>query len=233
MKHNYVVYRHIFPNGKSYIGITCAKPVSRRWRGGSGYKGQPKIYNAILKYGWENTEHEILVDNVTFSMAKKLERKFIKEYNSIKKGYNITEGGEGTKGKKCSEETKAKISAANKGKPNLNGTNNLKKYQKEYGSWNKGKKLKGEHYRKIVEERKKRCNKERKKRNQRKRHKEDYHCTAHRVCGRINISVLPDKYRFKSVDHFARIRQIAPYNTCKLNYNRSISRNAQAQHKRT
>ena len=160
MKHNYVVYRHIFPNGKSYIGITCAKPVSRRWRGGSGYKGQPKIYNAILKYGWENTEHEVLVDNITFCMAKKLEQKFIKEYNSIKEGYNITEGGEGTKGKKCSEETKAKISAANKGKPNLNGTNNLKKYQKEYGSWNKGKKLKGEHYRKIVEERKKRCNKE-------------------------------------------------------------------------
>lgn len=160
MKYDYVVYRHIFPNGKSYIGITCVKPVSRRWRGGSGYKGQPKMYNAILKYGWENVEHQILANHITFSMAKKMEIKFIKEYDSIENGYNITKGGDGTKGKKCSEETKAKISIANKGKPNLKGAIFLKKYHQEHGSWNKGKKLKGEHYRKISEERKKRCNKE-------------------------------------------------------------------------
>ncbi len=38
----YVVYLHIFPNGKYYVGITCANPVNRRWRGGrptcAGYK---------------------------------------------------------------------------------------------------------------------------------------------------------------------------------------------------
>ena len=46
----YVVYSDILENGKSYIGITCVKPYYYRWRAGSSYKSQPKMYNAILKY---------------------------------------------------------------------------------------------------------------------------------------------------------------------------------------
>lgn len=33
----YYVYKHIFPNGKVYIGITCKKPIYR-WNNGNGYK---------------------------------------------------------------------------------------------------------------------------------------------------------------------------------------------------
>lgn len=45
----YFVYKHTFPNGKIYIGITDQKP-ERRWRNGIGYRRQPYVYNAIKKY---------------------------------------------------------------------------------------------------------------------------------------------------------------------------------------
>ena len=66
MNKKFCVYRHIFPNGKSYIGITSKKP-NQRWENGKGYSktGQNAIYNAIKKYGWDNIKHEILFDNLT------------------------------------------------------------------------------------------------------------------------------------------------------------------------
>lgn len=156
----YIVYLHIFPNNKYYVGITCAKPYTRRWRNGTGYCSQPKMYNAILKYGWKNVKHEILCKNLTLEEANKKEIEYIKYYNSIKNGYNVSIGGGGSNGIKCSEITKAKISKANKNKPKTELSRNiLKKYILENGAWNKGKKLSDEHLRKITEERRKRCNK--------------------------------------------------------------------------
>lgn len=153
----YVVYRHIFPNGKSYIGITCTKPYHRRWRDGSGYYSQPKVYNAILKYGWENIKHELLYRNLNIDDANRLEQEMIVKYDSVKNGYNVSIGGGGTYGIPCSVETKLKIGQANKGKPNKN--DNLAKWRKEHGSWNRGGHLTPEQYRKIAAERKARCNK--------------------------------------------------------------------------
>lgn len=153
----YVVYRHIFPNGKSYIGITCAKPYHRRWRAGSSYSQQPKVYRAIKKYGWENITHEILYRNLSQDDANRIEQEMITKYNSVENGYNISTGGGGTYGIPCSEEKKRKIGQANKGKPNRN--DNLAKWRKEHGAWNKGGHLTPEQYRKIAAERKARCNK--------------------------------------------------------------------------
>ena len=47
----YIVYMHIFPNNKKYIGITSKTP-NGRWEGGTGYNKirQPMMYNAIQKY---------------------------------------------------------------------------------------------------------------------------------------------------------------------------------------
>lgn len=55
------VYEHLFPNGKRYVGIT-SKPPKTRWENGAGYAkdGQPVMYNAIQKYGWDNIEHNVL-----------------------------------------------------------------------------------------------------------------------------------------------------------------------------
>lgn len=100
----YVVYRHIFTNGKSYIGITCVKPYYYRWRAGSSYKSQPKMYNAISKYGWDNIQHEILFDDLSQEEANLKEQEMIEKYNSIDNGYNVSIGGGGTYGIPCSDE---------------------------------------------------------------------------------------------------------------------------------
>ena len=45
-----VVYIHIFPNGKRYVGLTM-RDVNKRWgKNGTAYKRQKVVYNAILKY---------------------------------------------------------------------------------------------------------------------------------------------------------------------------------------
>lgn len=153
------MYRHIFPNGKSYIGITCVKPYYYRWRAGSSYSQQPKVYNAIKKYGWKNIKHELLYENLSQDEANRVEQEMITKYNSVEKGYNVSTGGGGTYGIPCSDDKKLKISRANKGKPCSHGGENLRKYRETHGSWNKGGHLTPEQYRKIVVERRARCNK--------------------------------------------------------------------------
>ena len=69
----WTVYVHINKiNGKKYVGITSRK-LSYRWNSGKGYKGQPKFYNAICKYGWDNFDHEIISSNLTENEAKSFE----------------------------------------------------------------------------------------------------------------------------------------------------------------
>lgn len=109
----YCVYCHTNKiNGKKYIGIT--NDIIRRWRcKGIEYKPDKDsnqnrtFWNAIQKYGWDNFEHEILVENLTINEAKELEKYYIKYYESFigffdkredRKGYNSTLGGEGTIG---------------------------------------------------------------------------------------------------------------------------------------
>lgn len=115
MNRMYSVYMHIFPNGKRYIGITSQQPVEKRWySNGSGYKQCPKMWKAIQKYGWENVEHHVLYEGLPQAMAEAVEIRLIQEFDTIKNGYNIENGGNVTGSH--SEETKQKISIANKGK---------------------------------------------------------------------------------------------------------------------
>ena len=111
---SYTVYMHIFPNNKVYIGITC-QSLERRWRDGKGYEGQP-IFDAILKYGWDNIQHIILEMGLTKDQAECAEKKYIREYNSLihANGYNIETGG--CVVEHLSDETKKKISMAKIGK---------------------------------------------------------------------------------------------------------------------
>ena len=62
---NYKIYKHTFPNGKVYIGLTSQEPKKRWGSDGNGYYGQKYIYRAIKKYGWKNIKHEILFDNLS------------------------------------------------------------------------------------------------------------------------------------------------------------------------
>lgn len=103
-------------NNKKYIGITC-HIENRFGKNGSGYLrkksngeyNQPLFARAILKYGWDNFEHEVLFSNLTKEEADELENNLIEFYNlrNPKFGYNIKEGSSNGH---LSEETKKKLS---------------------------------------------------------------------------------------------------------------------------
>lgn len=109
----YYVYMHITPNDKKYVGITKSNP-KHRWKNGYGYASSPHFYNAILKYGWDNIEHNIIADNLSLEDACQLERDLISEYDltNPSKGYNVCTGGEGTNGYHHSESSKQKLREA-------------------------------------------------------------------------------------------------------------------------
>lgn len=93
-------------NNKRYIGITGQDTPEDRWRNGRGYR-TGYFKNAILKYGWDNFEHEILEDGLTLDEANEKEKYYIQFYNSFgENGYNLTLGGDGSSGYKPSLEVR-------------------------------------------------------------------------------------------------------------------------------
>ena len=105
---NCLVYCHLFPNNKRYIGQTKNTARFRFGRNGKNYKRQNLVYKAICKYGWENIEHLILESNLTPQEANEKERYYINYYNTTDRqfGYNIESGGGVAYG--LSESTKKK-----------------------------------------------------------------------------------------------------------------------------
>ena len=89
-KEKYCVYRHTFPNGKVYIGMTGGKPEDR-WDNGMGYQTNKKMFHDIVLYGWRNIAHEIIKDGLCKAEATALERKLTQEYGKKgrEKTYNI------------------------------------------------------------------------------------------------------------------------------------------------
>nr|DAX89410.1 MAG TPA: intron associated endonuclease [Caudoviricetes sp.] len=93
---DYKVYIHISPSKKVYIGITHQN-FCKRFQNGKGYNRQKYFYSAIKKYGWNNFEHKILEDNLTYREAIEKEKYYIDVYNSTNPecGYNVSSGGFG------------------------------------------------------------------------------------------------------------------------------------------
>ena len=83
----YTVYEHLFPDGKSYIGLT-SNPVEFRWRNGAGYNNVPKMKEAIERFGWENVESKIHATGLEKAEAYRMEAKLIRDRNSVTDGYN-------------------------------------------------------------------------------------------------------------------------------------------------
>ena len=121
---DYVIYKHTSPSGKSYIGLT-KDYLSRNRCHKSGFTGCTAFNSAINKYGWDSFSHEIILDKLNYIAANFFEKLFINVENTIApNGYNLKGGGSHTP---CSEETKRKISEAQKGKQRPNKPWNLGK----------------------------------------------------------------------------------------------------------
>ena len=86
-------------NGKIYIGLTTCS-LEYRWRRhlteGRNEKNKKHLYKSMRKYGLENFSIEQIDSTDDFKELGRLERKYIKQYDSQNpnKGYNLTAGGE-------------------------------------------------------------------------------------------------------------------------------------------
>lgn len=148
----FIVYKHTFPNKKVYIGIT-SQSSNRRWREGEGYKGQ-LVHNAIIKYGWDNINHEVLLSGISESDAKKAEINFIKAHRSNERefGYNVKQGGDIHTGFALRKETREKMSVAKQGANNwIYGKHLSEETRKKLSESHKGKKRSPETVRKAAE----------------------------------------------------------------------------------
>lgn len=105
--------------GKSYVGKTGQKVIDRWTRHkGDARKDEIRTYfhRALRKYGADSFDFRVLAEFGTEGQATNAERLWIITLNTHHKdhGYNLTLGGEG-----CipNEETRAKMSKAQKGRP--------------------------------------------------------------------------------------------------------------------
>lgn len=156
------LYRLMFPNRKAYIGITKCTAEARfaqHAKAARIAKTGCAVHLAIEKYGSESVKVETLVV-ADAEYRKQLEPKAIEAFNTrAPHGYNLTIGGDGVcgfdditrakmgaanKGRKMSAETKAKLSAARKGKYIPNSETRAK-----IGSASRGRTLSAEHREKI------------------------------------------------------------------------------------
>lgn len=122
-------------NGKKYIGQTVNFENRKRCHKCNHTRKNYYIYLAMRKYGYENFEYSILIKDNTINYDKLdfLECYFIELFDTLnrEKGYNNDSGGnlnrvcsedkkkkisEATKGKKRSDESRLKMSIAQKGK---------------------------------------------------------------------------------------------------------------------
>lgn len=77
----YWVYVHRTPDNMCYVGYSGCKYLCQRWN--------PKMYAShslqpyIQKYGWDNIEHLVVVDNLTYEQALYWEDRLIKMYTEI------------------------------------------------------------------------------------------------------------------------------------------------------
>ena len=144
----YYIYRIINNiNGKTYIGQHKYNDINDSYMGSGTL-----LKKAKEKYGIENFSKEVLYSEIkTREEADKIEIQTIKEERKNGHGeYNITDGGEGFRGRHT-EESKRKIGEASKGNQYAKGKNIGNQYAK-------GNKLSGETKKQMGISRKKNLN---------------------------------------------------------------------------
>jgi group I intron endonuclease len=103
-------------NNKSYFGQT-KQPPTRRWsqhKQAAKNGGKMILYNAIRLHGIENFTFEVICECATLEELNAKEIEYIAENNSLApNGYNAAKGGDNYE---KTPETRAKLSASNKGR---------------------------------------------------------------------------------------------------------------------
>ena len=136
-------------NGKRYVGQTTGTLAQRFWahahRNNCRY-----LYNAIQKHGKENFSIEVLFDVPTKELANEFEIEYIDKYRTLfPNGYNISPGGD--ERPPMSEEDKQKLAERMRGNTYGKGLSPSEETKKKLSDANKGRPLSEEHKRKISE----------------------------------------------------------------------------------
>lgn len=105
-----IIYLLSFPNGKHYVGrtknILSQRLIEHKTRATKNY--QHPLYYAINKYGWDNITKTQLYTAETEEELILKELEFIKYFNSLYNGYNLTLnteiGGDNWKGRRDTPE---------------------------------------------------------------------------------------------------------------------------------
>jgi group I intron endonuclease len=145
-------------NNKCYIGITAGKlKYRKRAHEKMTNHSNRKFHNALKKYGFDNFDWIVLEHCNSYSELEDMEKYYIKEYDSMNNGYNLTSGGEimkeysdeskkkmreirlewhtknknGFKGRSHTDEGKKLISESAIGRPSPNKNKSLSKTHKE------------------------------------------------------------------------------------------------------
>lgn len=140
MSQQTIIYQAVnMLNGKRYIGLTEKGLRTRKMKHfGNAKRGQVgKFYTAIRKHGAGNFHFAELVSCKDYWRGLEVERLYI---SLLKPEYNMTAGGGGVKGLKFSDASKAKMSAAKKGKPGHPCPEWLKAHNADLRRAEKGKK---------------------------------------------------------------------------------------------
>ena len=148
-------------NGKTYVG---QRKSSKEWYEDKYMGSGKRLKLAKQKYGIENFEKFLIQYCYSKEETDKAERFWIAEYRRRGKAeYNIADGGQGgspNKGKHMSEEQKRKISEALKRKSPNKGKhwkcseetkNKISEANKGKIAWNKGKQMSDEQKKKLSE----------------------------------------------------------------------------------
>ena len=103
-QYNYIYLITNQVNNKIYVGKHSTNNLD------DGYMGSGiLIKKAITKYGIENFTKEYLAFCDTEEKLNWFEKFYIKKYKAREVGYNLTDGGDGSLGRKHTEETKQKM----------------------------------------------------------------------------------------------------------------------------
>ena len=149
-----VIYKYTNKiNGKVYIGQTINE-YRRIWNHRKACDDS-LFHRAVRKYGFDSFEYTVL-ERVDEDLLNEREVFWIEYYksNDRKLGYNLTSGGEGTRGYKYTDEQRKSRSLQAKENKSFTGHTHTDEYKRRMSELNKGKVFSEETKQKMSESKK-------------------------------------------------------------------------------